>query len=744
MREKISRRDLLRLAGGSALGLWFTPIPWKLLDDVSIWTQNGRWVTSPPRGEIQFRYSNCTLCPAGCGVRARCVGGQPISLAGIAPQSGSRGALCAVGLGGHHLRYHPQRVTQPLRRASGISASFQPCTPEDIVLTVSEALATTRASGSGDLAAILDERPGRVTSLMYRNFLSGFPNGVYLNPVSDSGATLHAMESAAEKPYGALGIDLENTRTILSFGTPLLDGWGNPARLWKMSEGLQDSSESHLKIIQAETHQSRTALLADEWLPLRPGTEAALALGLAGILIKEKLIDMAALSRQAIDLEQGAQGSFRELTEKFSPRTTAAITGVSEDKIVSLARELVQRGPSIVLGGGDPGAGPLGPEEETAIAALNFVLGNVGRRGGFLPRRELPKWLKEPSKNLKPASSLRDIPDHSIRVLFVDALPSGNAIPWTLLEKKLVRDNPVVVSFSPYLLGISRNAQFIVPSPVYLESWEEVLTPLDSPTTSYSLSLPLLVPPGGVQEPFDFIRRVAVAAGVHLAPEFQDVSPKDLFKRRVEQFHRDRRGTIFSYRNESETRVKDVASADSMWAMFCDGASWRDDPPSSTSPIASRFSLLGKAANAAERLEAVGHGRLEIQRDPATEFPLVLMPEGWRGAVGQNGLSPVMTKIYQESGLRHLGGEARVNVETGRRWGLTDGGPALIQTRCGSKVARVHFDDAVMPEVIQVIVGPNLKEFHESQEVDGRNILCLCNLDDDGVWRVTRAKMSGV
>jgi menaquinone reductase, molybdopterin-binding-like subunit len=73
----MDRRDFFKFAGGSALGLALTPVPWTLLNDTAKWSQNGSWIPRPPAGEIHTKFTTCTLCPAGCGVRARCVGDSP-------------------------------------------------------------------------------------------------------------------------------------------------------------------------------------------------------------------------------------------------------------------------------------------------------------------------------------------------------------------------------------------------------------------------------------------------------------------------------------------------------------------------------------------------------------------------------------------------------------------------------------------------------------------------------------------
>src|SRR5512146_729883 len=100
---KLSRRDLLKFAAGSAAGSMFTPLPWKVLDDTAIWTQNWPWIPTPPKGESTTRFTTCALCPAACGLRARCVAGQPVSLAGAAEHPLSWGTLCPIGFGAHHL-----------------------------------------------------------------------------------------------------------------------------------------------------------------------------------------------------------------------------------------------------------------------------------------------------------------------------------------------------------------------------------------------------------------------------------------------------------------------------------------------------------------------------------------------------------------------------------------------------------------------------------------------------------------
>src|SRR5687768_4770378 len=102
-----ARRDFFKFLGGSAAAVALTPVPWKLLDDVSIWTQNWSWIPRPVRGEISYKPAACTMCPMGCPVRVRCSGTQPVA---VLPASADQG-LCAFGLASHQVRYQPGRIT---------------------------------------------------------------------------------------------------------------------------------------------------------------------------------------------------------------------------------------------------------------------------------------------------------------------------------------------------------------------------------------------------------------------------------------------------------------------------------------------------------------------------------------------------------------------------------------------------------------------------------------------------------
>jgi len=116
---ELSRRDLLLAGTGAAAGVALSPVPWKLLDDLSIWTQQPPTPTPRPAGPLGFRFTSCGLCPAACGLKARVFGAQPVSFAPVAGHPASDGGLCPLGLTAHHLAKHPLRAASAERVSGG-------------------------------------------------------------------------------------------------------------------------------------------------------------------------------------------------------------------------------------------------------------------------------------------------------------------------------------------------------------------------------------------------------------------------------------------------------------------------------------------------------------------------------------------------------------------------------------------------------------------------------------------------
>lgn len=460
------RRELIKFAGGAATGLAFTPLPWRLLGDSAIWTQNWSWMPRTPRGEVGEKEANCTLCPAGCAVKVRTCGGTPI---GVWPRGE---AMCPAGIAGHTLPWHPLRLRQCLNRGR--------------VSSLEEALEASRAAAEGGLA-VLDMLPGRTASLLHRVHLSGIANARYIPAPQAEGGTARAMARLAADPV-QLSAELGRAKTVLSVSTPLLDGWAAPRRT---------AANRGFTLWQAESWRSRTMDLADSRLLIRPGSETALLLGLARQFLQTAGVERRARLLQGFDQLQAA-------IVHAAPAETAERTGLSEDRIAALADALLRERPSLVVADGDPLGGPLPEDARLAAAAVNVLLGAEA----FSTRREPP--VPKPWRCLE-CTPLEQVDDHAIGLLIIDEPAPGLALPWAAIAPKLKPEGALVVALTWNRASYARRADWLVPVPVYLESAADAPPPPDTGSWRMAVSPAVLNPPEGAIAAADFVARLAGA-----------------------------------------------------------------------------------------------------------------------------------------------------------------------------------------------------------------------------------------
>ncbi|HWR51248.1 MAG TPA: molybdopterin dinucleotide binding domain-containing protein [Bryobacteraceae bacterium] len=635
----ISRRDVFKFGAGSAAGLALTPLPWKLLDDSSIWTQNWSWVPKVPRGEIRTKYSACTLCPAGCGLKARCVGEQPVSLAGVPAHPVSGGRLCPLGVTAHHVGFHPKRIRRAFRRLQqGDRYACVPARVEDVTAAVAQAIQ------KGSRVVVLDGRPERTTSLIYRRAAASMPSAAYVPVPSDEGATLRAVAELAGAAPGTLAFDWARARTVLSFGTPLLDGWGGPGQ---QLEGK--------RLIQVEPFLSRTAGRADRWLAAKPGTEAYVALGIAQIV-----------------------------ADKGTPLAeVAGVTGISKEELEAVAREFSDQGPSIAIADGG-----YSPEEVRAVAALNLISGCIVRRA------EVP--LPAGFENLPAASELASLPDGAIQVL-IAVEPYG--LPSGLVKRKLAKD-ALVVTLASCLGGLTRRADYVVPVPATLEAVCDTGAPAGASLAAFGVAPALMAAPEGVADAAAFLG--SLAPGLPTAPA--------LLQARAEAIHKSGRGQLFRFASGEASPVKDV-SAEDFWTALSEGACWID------------------TETATVKVASVAAPPATLERPKAdAAYPVTAVGYGWKAASGEGPVSPLLTKIYQESGLRQASNTAAVNPATAQALGLEEGCEARVESRAGSATLRIALDPGVMPGAVRLSCGPSFE--YSAGAADPADASVLCKLGD--------------
>ncbi len=612
MKLEVSRRDLLLAGTGAAAGIVLSPVPWKALDDLSIWTQRPPTPTPRPAGPLAFRFTSCSLCPAACGLKARSFGPQPVGFSGVPGHPASDGGLCPLGLTGHHLAKHPLRAVAPERVSGGKREVLDRA-------AASAALSAAIAAAAKDpkrSLLVVDGRPGRSLSRTWRA-LAAATGGRYAVPASPSPA-LDALASRFDGPL-ALGVDYAKARRVVSFGAPVLTDAGTPGLLARLrAEKRRLPLAERLEVVHVGATRTKSAGLADRFVPIAPGTEAALALGLVHVLLDEKLADAAFLAARTTGLAE-----LEALAARFAPTLVEQKTGVPAGDVVALARDLAQARPSVVVGG-DPAA-PVSAEADAAIAALNLVLGAPA--GPLVARRAAPA---EPDGDARLAgvTAIAEVPEGSVGLLLLDGTVPEGLVPWERLEK-LLAAGAVVASFSPFRAGLGEKATLLVPGPAPLEEAVELDGPADAPLATFALAPALLAPPKDVVLTEELLREAATAAGLELpAPSAG----------RAAAIVAAKRGQLFDPSTAATSPVSSLADAAALEAAFANGACWVDDPAPSP---AGRFALL-RDGEAPRLLEAAlgAPGPEPVRTAGLPRTALAAAPS-----------SPLLTKLTRETAL---------------------------------------------------------------------------------------------
>lgn len=499
---KFTRRDLLVWSAGAAAGLIVTPVPWKLLDDTSIWSQNWPWIPQPARVPVEMKQSACTLCPNGCGVRVRMAAGWPVGVAGAGTHPVTRGALCPLGFAAHQLNWHPQRLRTVLHRGSRSSWA-----------DAQRAFAKARAEGP---IVIIDGYPGRAASSVLESFAQK-QHGSYRVVEGSEARALKPYEKWSGVPASALGYDLENAQTLISFGAPMLDGWGTPGRFTRLwSERSAGKADPRLRLIQVDSTLSRTAARAWRWIPTPPGSESALAAGLAAALLEQKLVE--------------ARGPIPSV----SLDEVATKTGLTVSAIRELARTIAARMPAVAIAADD----------NVQVAALNVILGAVGTPGGIVRR----------AKGAVPCAKADGVVA-SVRAVLIDSSVPGNFVPQTDAE---------VFRFAAWNGG-SSEGDWLLPAPGFLEELTDVPTGPTSAVETYAVALSLVKPDSEVQSAAQFL--------VALEPSL--IPAEKIIHTRCENIFRARKGTVYG---EVTAPVTKFDSPTKLEEQLRKGAVWVGEP----------------------------------------------------------------------------------------------------------------------------------------------------------------------
>lgn len=321
--------------------------------------------------------SFCYTCPWQCPSEMFVRDGRIVYQRGNPESPNNIGSRCAKGMASHWLTEDPDRLRHPLIRTNpkGGPGEFRRASWDEALDLV-----------AGKLKAVIDKwGPEAVVYMNHHSPNVPFAAAFFLDLVGTPNFSLgHSVgcegdrRSASWNMFGHIFPlhDFANSRYAMLWGINML---GANQALWE-SRGLLEAKKKGCRIVVVDPAFTETAQKADEWIAIRPGSDGAMALAMARVIIDEGLNDQAFCST----LTEGFEGFRDHLRAKgYTPAWAAELTGIDAERIARLAREFATTKPAIAATFKGAGYYANGHDATRAIYLLNAITGQVDGPGNL-------------------------------------------------------------------------------------------------------------------------------------------------------------------------------------------------------------------------------------------------------------------------------------------------------------------------------------------------------------------------
>ena len=270
-------------------------------------------------------------CPDTCATLVTVERGRATRIQGDPDHPFTQGFLCAKVNRYLDRTYHRDRLTTPLRRVGPKgSGRFERATWDEALDAIAAKLGDIAKSADGPQSILPYSYAGTMGLVqgasMDRRFFHSLGASKLDRTICSMAGTV-GMQMTIGANSGADGEGIPQSDLVLLWGTNTLTS--NP-HLWPFVRRAHDNGA---RVIAIDPIRTRTADQCDEWIGIRPGTDAALALGMMNVIFAEGLQDDEYLSSYTLGADE-----LRARAREYTPARVASITGVAEERIVELAR----------------------------------------------------------------------------------------------------------------------------------------------------------------------------------------------------------------------------------------------------------------------------------------------------------------------------------------------------------------------------------------------------------------------
>ncbi len=658
MTDKISRRDFLKVAGiGTAITTVLTGC-----GPASRYTTREPYIKMPEytyNGQSTYYATTCRECSAGCGLVVRTMQGRALKVEGNKFNPVNLGKTCARGQAGLHGLYNPDRIKNPVKHARRDN-NYTDIDWDTAIGVVSQAL----KGDPGEIAFLMGLAPDHLFDLVSDLCKSlGAPEPVRYGALSlfEARATLgEAARTIFGKP-DMLFFDLASADVTFSFGANFLETWLSPVAYTRGFAKMRQGTNRRGYLVQFEARMSQTAMKADEWIPVAPGTEGLVAAALGKLIAAVKSGTVPA-AYDGVDIVKVSE-----------------LSGVPQESLKRLAQIFANAQNPLAIPGGAALGQSNGLETAKAILALNATVGNLGKPGGvyMTPPSPVDGDGYHRAANTSEMGQLIDkMKSGMIKTLFVHAVNPVFELPRSLGFEAALEKVPNVISFASFPDETALLSDYVFPDHTGLESfgYQRILT--GSSQSLLSGAQPAVAPFYNTRATADVLLAAGAQAGGKAALTFKD---------EVEYIQSKLAGLM-----DARDGYYSAADMSSFWVEFQQYGGWWQNSSSLGTPDAT--GALDSALNI-PNVEFDGDGK----------YILLPFVSPILGEAGAN--KPWLQEVPDPTTTVMWNSWLEINPKTAEDLGVTDDDVVKVISGHGEVELSVLVYPAIRPDVVAIPFG---------------------------------------
>lgn len=665
--------------------------------------------------------STCPYCGVGCGMEVKVTNGSLAGIRGDRSHPANLGKLCPKPAGLPEAIHSPDRLTHPLRRTR--SGELKRTTWDAALDEVAERLEETiREHGPRAAAFYISGQLLTEDYYVVNKLAKGFLKTNNL----DSNSRL-CMSSAVAGYRGAFGTDgppgsytdIAQTECVMLWGT-------NTAECHPVTFGRIKARkrQAGIPVIVIDPRRTPTAEIADIYLPVRPGTDLALANAMLNVLVEENLIDEKFIRQHTKGFAAAA-----EIAREWSPERASTVCGVPTEDIVTAARMFGKAGASLIFWAMGINQSTVGTLKNRAMINLCLATGNVGKPGAgpfsltgqpnamggrevgglahILPgyrfvenamhRKEVEEAWNIPAGSIPeepglPATEMfRALGSGEVKFMWVAATNPAVSMPDLSRSKQALKEVGFLVVQDAYPTETTQLADLILPA----AQWAEKQGTMTNSERRVSLVEKLVQPPGEARADWEIFAEVGRRLGFD--QDFNWENAEGIFT----EYQELTRGTAvdmtgLSYGRLKERPVQWPVPDHLPYRERPAGGIVRLDEPEADHPGTPRLYTSKKFNTPDGKANFAPTPHRQLYEPPTKEYPLVLstgrVKNQWH----------TMTRTGRSAKLLRWETEPFVEIhpQAAEKAGVKDGEKVRVISARGSFVARARVTENIEPGTV--------------------------------------------